>query len=129
MEEKISNKTPDFTAVHNDKDAYVEVKCINPEKAEEQRMIMGLVEFVELDPDWWKKVKNKILDALKDSKAKFEAVGAYVQNCKRYVYMSVIWWSANATAQHEQPEALTTKELIHGFEREFNVELIFFKTF
>ena len=129
LEEESKRKTPDFKVVYNGQNIFVEVKCINPEKEEEQKMMFGLVEFVELNSDWWEKVKKKLSDALKDAKAKFEAVNAYAENCKRWVYVSIIWWSADASSQHEAPEKLITATLIHEFEMEFGVELKFFKTF
>ena len=129
LEEVTGRKMPDFKAKHNGQNVYVEVKTINPEKAEEQRMMFGLAEFVELDSNWWEKVRKKIMDALGDAKAKFEAINAYTQECKRYVYVSIIWWSSNATWQHQAPEKLITEQFIHGLETDFDIELKFFKTF
>ena len=91
-------------------------------------MIARVVDFVEENPNCWDSVRNKIFYHLEDAKAKFEAVGAYAQDCKRWAYVYIIW-GADAKFQYNDPESLISNSLISEIENKFGIEPRFFKTF
>ena len=125
LEETPKRKTPDFKALENSQNIFVEVKFISPPKKEEQGMMARVVDFVEENQNCWDNVRNKLLCHLEDAKAKFEAVGAYAQDCKRWVYVYIIWGSDAKYKNHEN----WINSLICELEKKFGIELKFFKTF
>ncbi len=128
LEEVSGRKTPDLKAIEHGEDIFVEVKFISPPKNEEQGMIARVVDFVEVNENFWESVKKKLFDGLEDAKDKFEAMGAYADNCKRWVYI-YIFWGTDANVQYSDPESLINDSLISEIENKFGIEPKFFKTF